>query len=39
MAGAIPGGEFIEVKGASHGVHHEQPEWLATTIVDWLALH
>ncbi len=37
MAGAIPNGEFVEAKGASHPVHHEQPDWLATTITSWLA--
>ena len=28
MAGAIPRAEFIEAKGASHPIHHEQPAWL-----------
>jgi valacyclovir hydrolase len=37
MAGAIRGGEFLEAKGASHPVHHEQPEWLVETIAGWLA--
>lgn len=37
MAGAIPRGEFIEAKGASHPVHHEQGEWLTSTIADWFA--
>jgi hypothetical protein len=37
MAGAIPKGEFIEAKGASHPVHHEQSDWLTATIGDWLA--
>jgi valacyclovir hydrolase len=37
MAHAIPGGEFRVAKDAGHGVHHDQPEWLATTIADWLA--
>jgi pimeloyl-ACP methyl ester carboxylesterase len=37
MANAMPNAEFIEAKGASHPVHHEQPEWLVKTVVDWLA--
>jgi valacyclovir hydrolase len=37
MAGAIAKGEFIEAKGASHDVHHEQPQWLIETITGWLA--
>jgi valacyclovir hydrolase len=36
-AGAIPRGEFLEAKGASHAVHHEQPEWLVETVVAWLS--
>jgi valacyclovir hydrolase len=37
LADGIPNGEFIEAKGASHAIHHEQAEWLTKTIVDWLA--
>jgi valacyclovir hydrolase len=37
MAAAMSKGEFLEAKGAGHDVHHAQPEWLAQTIVDWLA--
>ena len=37
MAHAIPRGEFLEAKGASHPVHHERSEWLVETIVDWLS--
>lgn len=37
LAGAIRGGEFIEVKGATHVVHHEQPDLLIGTITGWLA--
>jgi len=37
MAQAIPRAEFLEAKGASHAVHHEQPEWLVETVVAWLA--
>jgi len=36
MAAAIPKGTFLQAAGASHPVHHEQPEWLTRTIVDWL---
>jgi valacyclovir hydrolase len=37
MAGAIAKGEFLEAKGASHPVHHEQGDWLIATITGWLA--
>jgi valacyclovir hydrolase len=37
MAAAVARGEFIEAKGASHPIHHEQPAWLTETIVDWLS--
>lgn len=39
MAGAIQHAEFIEAKGAGHAVHHDNPDWLARTIVDWLSKH
>jgi valacyclovir hydrolase len=39
MADAIPNGEFLEAKGAGHPVHHEQPAWLAETVVGWLSNH
>lgn len=39
LTGAMQNAEFIEVKGAGHAIHREQPEWLASTIVDWLAKH
>lgn len=39
MAEAMQRGEFVEAKGAGHLVHHESPEWLVTTVVDWLAKH
>jgi pimeloyl-ACP methyl ester carboxylesterase len=37
MALAIPNGEFIEAKGASHPVHHERPAWLLETVAGWLS--
>ena len=37
LAHAIPSGEFIEAKGASHAVHHEQPAWVTETVVGWLS--
>ena len=37
MAGAMPKAEFVEAKGASHPIHHEQADWLVATIADWLA--
>jgi valacyclovir hydrolase len=39
MAKDIPRGEFMEVKGADHGVHHSHPDWLSKTVVDWLEKH
>jgi pimeloyl-ACP methyl ester carboxylesterase len=39
MAQAIPNGEFVEAKDASHAVHHEQPGWLSETVVRWLSKH
>jgi pimeloyl-ACP methyl ester carboxylesterase len=39
MARAIPNGEFLEAKGASHPVHHEQSAWLVEAIVGWLSKH
>lgn len=37
MAGAMPNAEFVEVPGASHPVHLEQPEWLVDRVTGWLA--
>jgi valacyclovir hydrolase len=37
MAGAMQNAQYVEAKGASHMVHHDSPEWLVKTIVDWLA--
>ncbi len=37
MAKAMQHAEFIEAKGADHFIHHASPDWLARTIVDWLA--
>jgi valacyclovir hydrolase len=39
MARAIPNGEYLEAKDASHPIHHEQPAWLTEVIVDWLSKH
>jgi valacyclovir hydrolase len=39
MAEAIPGGEFLEAPGAGHDVHQSQPDWLVSTVVDWLGDH
>ncbi len=39
MAQAIPNGEFLEAKDASHAVHHDQPSWLTKTVVGWLSKH
>ncbi len=37
MAGAMPNAEYLEASGASHAVHHEQPEWLEQTVCGWLS--
>ena len=37
MARAMPTAEFVEVPGASHPVHLEQPQWLIDRVVDWLS--
>jgi valacyclovir hydrolase len=37
MAKDIQRGEFMEVKGADHAVHHSHADWLSETVVDWLA--
>jgi valacyclovir hydrolase len=37
LAGAMPNAEFVLAEGAGHSIHHEKPDWLATTIVGWLA--
>jgi pimeloyl-ACP methyl ester carboxylesterase len=36
IADAMPNAEFVEAKGASHPVHHEQVDWLVATITDCL---
>ena len=37
MAAAMPNAEYLEASGASHAVHHEQPEWLEQTVTGWLS--
>ncbi len=37
--GAIPAGKFLEVKDASHPLHHERSDWLVATVTDWLGKH
>jgi hypothetical protein len=37
MARAMPDGEFLVARGASHAVHHDQPAWLTETVVSWLS--
>jgi pimeloyl-ACP methyl ester carboxylesterase len=39
MADAIPGGQFLEAPGAGHDVHQSHPDWLVSTVVDWLGDH
>jgi valacyclovir hydrolase len=36
LAGAIPRGEFIEIKGADHDLHREHGEWLIAAMLEWL---
>lgn len=37
LASAMPHAEFVEAKGASHAVHHEQPKWLEHAVTGWFA--
>jgi pimeloyl-ACP methyl ester carboxylesterase len=37
MAAAMQHAQFIEAKDAGHLIHHENPDWLAGTIVNWLS--
>jgi valacyclovir hydrolase len=37
MARDMQDAEFVIAKGAGHSVHHDSPEWLTSTIVEWLA--
>jgi valacyclovir hydrolase len=37
MANAMPRGEYLEARGAGHGVHHDLPEWLVETVSARLA--
>lgn len=39
MADAMPRGEFREAPGAGHDVHVSHPDWLVSTVVDWLSQH
>ena len=39
MARAIPNGEYLEARDASHAVHDDQPAWLSETVVGWLSKH
>jgi pimeloyl-ACP methyl ester carboxylesterase len=39
MADAITGGDFLEAPGAGHDVHQSHPDWLVSTVVDWLGDH
>ena len=39
LATRIRTAEFLEAAGAGHGIHHDRPEWLAQTILDWLKRH
>lgn len=39
MANDVRQGEFIEAKGADHGVHRSHADWLSKAVTDWLANH
>jgi pimeloyl-ACP methyl ester carboxylesterase len=39
MADAMTGGDFLEAPGAGHDVHQSHPDWLVSTVVDWLGDH
>ena len=38
MADALPGGSFLEL-GAGHDVHRSDPDWLISTVTDWVGDH
>ena len=39
IAARIRTAEVLEAEGSEHGVHHDRPEWLTQTILDWLGKH
>jgi valacyclovir hydrolase len=39
LASRIPNSESHIVEGAGHAVNDDKPEWLASTILDWLSRH
>ncbi len=39
LAARIRTAEVLEAEGSEHGVHHDRPEWLTQTILDWLGKH
>ena len=39
IAARIPGAEYVEVAGAGHPVQESHGDWLAETLVAWLAKH
>jgi valacyclovir hydrolase len=39
MAAAVAGGEYVELPGAGHSVHAQQPDVLIPLIAKWLAEH
>jgi len=39
FASAVRGAEVLPLEGAGHDVHASHPEWLARTVLSWLARH
>jgi valacyclovir hydrolase len=39
LAARIGKGEMFVAEGAEHGIHHDQPEWLTQTLLDWVGKH
>jgi pimeloyl-ACP methyl ester carboxylesterase len=39
LAARIRTAEVLVAEGAEHSVHHDRPDWLTHTILDWLGKH
>ena len=37
IAAAIPAARYVEITGAGHAPHYEQPDAFRTELLDWLA--
>jgi pimeloyl-ACP methyl ester carboxylesterase len=39
LAARVRTAEVLEAEGAEHSLHHDRPEWLTQTILDWVGKH